>query len=116
MSDPVEIKDARGRRLVLRPLRVMEQVKLLRAIGPEQSRNEPYVGIVQAAAGVAEVDGVPLPFPQNERMIDAAIDRLGDDGLMAVALHQKALMEVAMAAAEAAAEGGAADPLAPPAG
>jgi hypothetical protein len=115
MSEPTVITDAKGRKLVLRPLRVLDQVRLLRAMGPEQSGNAPYVNIVQAAAGVSEVDGVPLPFPRDERMIDAAIDRLGDDGMMAVALHHKSLMDAVLAAAEAAAEGDAARPLVPPA-
>lgn len=113
MSDAPVLTDAKGRRLVLRQLTVMAQVKLLRAIGPEQSQNAPYVNIVQAAASVAEVDGVPLPFPANERMIDAAIERLGDDGLMAVALHNKAEMDEAVRRAEEAMEGKA-RPLDPP--
>ena len=117
MSDPVVITDAKGRKILLRPLNVMAQVRLLRAIGPEQSANQPYVNVVQAAAGVAEIDGVPMPFPANERMIDAAIDRLGDEGFLAVAMHQKAEMEAAVAAAERAMEEGTKpDPLAQPAG
>lgn len=115
MSEPIVLTDAKGRKLMLRPLNVMAQVRLLRAIGPEQSQNAPYVNIVQAAAGVSEIDGVPMPFPTNERMIDAAIERIGDDGLMAVALHHKAEMDATMARAQEAMEGKS-DPLARPAG
>lgn len=109
------ITDAKGRKLTLRTLDVLAQVRLLRAIGPEQATNQPYVNIVQAAAMVADIDGVPQPMPVNERTIDAAIARLGDDGLMAVGLHQRALMEATEAAAMAAMEAGdKPDPLAPP--
>lgn len=119
MSDPTVITDARGRKLTLRPINVMGQVRLLRAVGPDQAANAPYVNIVTAAAGVAEIDGIPMPWPANERMIDAAIERLGDEGLMAVAMHHRAEMEAAQKAAEdamAAGRPGGADPLAKPAG
>jgi len=114
LSEITTLVDAKGRKLTLRPLNVMAQVRILRAIGPEQSQNAPYVNIVQAAAGVSEIDGVPMPFPSNERMIDAAIERLGDDGLMAVALHHKAEMDATLARAQEAMQG-IPDPLAKPA-
>ena len=37
------------------------------------------------AFAVEEIDGVPVPRPANEQQIEAMVERLGDDGLAAVA-------------------------------
>jgi hypothetical protein len=108
------ITDANGRKLTLRKLNVLDQVKLLRAIGPQQSNNEPYVTLVNVAASVASIDGVPMPPPVNERQIDAAIARLDDEGFNAISAHMRVEIAKAEAAAEAAVAGEvgeAADPL-----
>jgi len=113
---PETITDAKGRKLSLRKLNVLDQVKLLRAIGPDQARNQPYVEIVTMAASVADIDGVPLMLPTNERQIDAAIGRIGDEGVAALMVHIQREFAAVMQAAEAAADDGEvkpADPLAP---
>ncbi len=116
-AEPVVLSDAKGRKLAVRDLSALEQLRLLRAIGPDQSMNQPYVMSVQAAASVVSIDGVPCAKPTNERQIDAMIDRLGDDGLAAVQLHQQMAMVRAYRAAQdaieaQAAEAVVADPLA----
>lgn len=37
------------------------------------------------ALSVLEIDGVPVPSPASEGQIESAIDRLGDEGLAAIA-------------------------------
>ncbi|MBN8906939.1 MAG: hypothetical protein J0H99_10015, partial [Rhodospirillales bacterium] len=37
------------------------------------------------AASVDAIDGVPVPLPSSEAQIEAAVMRLGDEGLSAVA-------------------------------
>ena len=107
------VTDARGRKLTVTRRSVLDHTRLLRAIGPVQSSNEAYVNIVTMAVSVSEIDGVPCPTPTNERMIDAAIDRIGDDGFAALVVDIQAKRAALMAAAEAARpEGVAADPLA----
>lgn len=111
------LTDAKGRKLTVKDLSALEQLRLLRAIGPDQSMNQPYVMSVQAAASVTFIDTVPCPKPTNERQIDAMIDRLGDEGLAVVQLHQQMVMVKAYRAAQDAieahaAEAVAADPLA----
>lgn len=101
------ITDARGRKLTLRKLNVLDQVKLLRAIGPDQSNNQPYVMIANLAASVSDIDGVPVPMPTKERDIDACIARLDDDGFNALRVHFQQEIADAEAAAEAAVAGGA---------
>lgn len=113
MSDIVT--DAKGRKITTRKFNVLDQVKLLRAIGAEQSNNQPYVQIVMMAASVSDIDGVPCPVPTNERTIDAAIARIGDDGFAALMVDMRRQVDALEAAAEAAADGEAkpTDPLAP---
>lgn len=110
-----QVTDAKGRKLTLRKITVLDQVRLLRAIGPAQSSNEPYVNIVTMAASVSDIGGVPLPFPRNEAQIDAAIERIGDEGFVALTVSMKAeIAALEAAAADAIADaGGKEDPLAP---
>lgn len=107
------ITDARGRKLTLRKINVLDQVKLLRAIGPAQATNRPYVEIVTMSASVSDIDGVPMMIPTNERQIDACIERIGDEGfaiLMVQMQREVAVIEAAAEAALTAAEAGEAPP------
>jgi hypothetical protein len=113
------ITDAKGRKFTTRKINVLDQVKLLRAIGAEQSSNQPYVEIVMMVASVADIDGTPCPIPTNERQIDAAIARIGDEGFAAFQVYTKKVLAELVKAAEDAANAVAdgevksADPLVP---
>ena len=108
MSEEV-ITDAKGRKITLRKLNVLDQVRLLRAVGADQARNQPYVEIVTMSASVSDIDGVPVLLPVNERQIDAAIGRIG-----ALMVYMQREVAAVQSAAEAAADGEVkpADPLA----
>jgi len=115
LSDNV-VTDAMGRKLTVRKLSVLDQVRLLRAIGGGQSSNEPYVNIVTMAASVKQIDDFPIPEITNERQIDFAIGKIGDEGFAALMVDMNKRVAEVMAAAEAAnatAEVVPADPLAP---
>jgi hypothetical protein len=105
MENDDTITTADGRVLKLRKLKALDQVRLLRAIGAEQSSNQPYVRIVEAAASIESVDGIPNPIPRTESQIDAMIGRIGDEGLNAVVVKQmrelNATYEALLAAQEA---------------
>jgi hypothetical protein len=79
------ITDQAGRTLTLRRVGVLETLRLYKALGPELSVNEAYMGLAVIAASVAVLDGVPMPFPANEGGIENLLDRLGEDGAAAVA-------------------------------
>lgn len=79
------VQDGGGRVIELRRLSVVEQLRLFKVLGPELSENRAYVGLARVAAAVAAVDGVPVPFPAGEAGIEAALDRLGEDGVAVVA-------------------------------
>lgn len=111
MAEPVVITDADGRKLTLRELDVLDQIKLMRAMGVN-CNIESYQAVVQAAAMVCDIDGRPQPMPLNERMIDGMMTRIGSSGLAAITVHLRKMNEQAMAEAEAALGGQATDPLA----
>ena len=111
---PTVLTDTLGRKLTLRKLTVLDQARMMRAIGPVQASNDPYRTLVQLAFMVTDIDGVPVPFPTNEAQIDAAIGRLKDEGYLALGAYFKSEVDKAQAEAEAAlqVEGGKPDPLA----
>jgi hypothetical protein len=83
MTDTVT--DAAGRTLHLRRLNALDKLRLFKAAGPELAQNQPWLGMAMLACSVAAIDDVPLPLPANEALIEAAVRRLGDDGITAVA-------------------------------
>ncbi|MGR3717174.1 MAG: hypothetical protein ACU0B1_10545 [Thermohalobaculum sp.] len=80
-----EITDGAGRRLRIRRLTALDRLRLYKAIGDRLSANDAYFGIAFLAASVTELDDVPFPWPVNETQVEAAVGRLGDAGLDAVA-------------------------------
>lgn len=98
------VTDASGRRITYRRLGILQQAKIFKAIGPAQSENGPYVRLATMAAAVTSIDDVPAPpLPTNDREVEAAITRLGDDGFVAVSLEMTRRAEEALEAAKAAA-------------
>jgi hypothetical protein len=78
------ITDKAGRRLSLRNFGVLETLRLFKALGPELSINRPYLGMAKVAFSVSMIDDVPMPAPASQADIEAALARLGDDGVEAV--------------------------------
>jgi hypothetical protein len=94
------IKDKAGRRIELRRVGVVEQLRLYKALGPQLSLNEAYIGLAMIAAAASVIDDVPIPFPKGEAAIEALLERLGDDGVEAIgAAIAPDSAEVALAAA-----------------
>jgi hypothetical protein len=79
-----EVTDVRGRKITVRQLGALDRARLFKAMGPANAQNVPYLGMTMLAASATWMDGVPLPFPTNDREIEAAIARLDDDGINAV--------------------------------
>ncbi len=77
--------DKKGRRLVLRRRSALDTLRLFKAAGPILAQNEPWLSMAGLAFSVLEIDGVPVPPPGTEPQIESLIDRLGDDGLAAIA-------------------------------
>ncbi len=79
------IQDRTGRTISLRRVGVVEQLRLFKVVGPELSENRAYIGLARVAASVAEIEGIPIPFPSSEVSIEAVLERLGEEGVSAVA-------------------------------
>jgi hypothetical protein len=77
--------DKRGRKLLLRRLTALDTLRLFKAAGPVLAQNGPWLSMAGLAFSVLEIDGVPVPPPTTEPQIESLIDRLGDDGLAAIA-------------------------------
>ena len=82
--------DSKGRRLTLRQLTALDTLRLFKAAGPVLAQNEPWLSMAGMAFAVLEIDGIPVPTPATEGQIEALIDRLGDEGLAAIADVMKA--------------------------
>jgi hypothetical protein len=109
-DEPTVLTDAKGRKLTLRTLTLLEQTRVLRAIGPAQASNEPYVQTVIAMCMIADIDGVPVLLPTNERQIDGMLDRIGNEAGVAMNVHLRKMQADAEKAAE---EAMSPDPLPP---
>jgi hypothetical protein len=77
--------DSKGRKLSLRRLTALDTLRLFKAAGPVLAQNEPWLATAGLAFSVLEIDGVPIPAPVTEAQIEALVDRLGDEGLAAIA-------------------------------
>lgn len=80
------IEDGRGRRLSVRPLTMIDRLRLFKALGGELSMNDAYLGVASLAASVMSIDGLPMLFPMGEAAVETAVERLGEDGIEAVAM------------------------------
>ena len=77
--------DSKGRQLMLRRLTALDTLRLFKAAGPVLAQNEPWLSMAGLAFSVLEIDGVPVPPPTTESQVETLIDRLGEEGLAAIA-------------------------------
>jgi hypothetical protein len=84
-AQTVVVTDKKGRRFVVRPPTALDTLRLFKAAGPVLAQNEPWLAMASLASTVTEIDGVPVPSPTSETQVEALVDRLGDDGLEALA-------------------------------
>ena len=83
---PVEtgkMRDARGRMLEVRALNSLETYRLMKAT--KATGGEGFFGMAAMAASVRSIDGHLEGFPGTEMQIESMIQRLGNEGLAAVA-------------------------------
>lgn len=85
----VVVKDARGRSLTVRRLGPLQRTRMFKVIGPTNSSNAALVGHYSLAVSVVAIGDGQIAFPQRERDIEEVLDKLGDDGLDAVAAAWK---------------------------
>lgn len=82
---PIVATDSRGRVIKARRLGALDRMNMLKAAGAELAGNGPWIGYATLASMVTDIDDAPQPRPRTVAQIEAAVDRLGDDGLNALA-------------------------------
>lgn len=86
-----DITDSRGRVIRVRRLTALDKFNLFEAIGQDNDgqlvKNQAALGYATLAACVVSIDGAELLFPKTTPQVRAAIGRLGDEGLSAVARY-----------------------------
>ena len=85
VESSIATTDSRGRRLLLRRLTALDTLRLFKAAGPVLAQNEPWLSMAGLVLSVLEIDGVPVPAATNEAQIESLVERLGDEGLAAIA-------------------------------
>lgn len=86
-NQAVIVTDAKGRALGVRKMPLLDRMRMFEAIGPENSKNEAYVGYAALACSVVSIDDEAVARPANKLQLEAVVQRLGDEGIEAVAGH-----------------------------
>lgn len=81
-NEILTVNDALGRAIGIRRLAPVERLRMLKLIG---GQNEHYMGMASLAFLVVGIDADPIAKPANDLQLEALIQRLGDDGIEAVA-------------------------------
>lgn len=77
--------DALGRVLSFRRPTALDTLRLLKAAGGDLSQNDAWLSMAGIAFAVTSIDGVPVPQPSNVVQIENIIEKLGNDGITAIA-------------------------------
>lgn len=81
------VTDSLGRAIGVKKIGALDRMKMFEVCGPENSKNEAYLGYAALAFSVATLDGEPYPRPATRNALEGLIKALGDEGLEAVAKH-----------------------------
>ncbi|HDX8329180.1 TPA: hypothetical protein ROU58_001458 [Raoultella ornithinolytica CD1_MRS_4] len=80
------VVDAKGRHIVIRELDMLEESRLIFAIGSERASNPVYVqAYALPAACAAEIDGEKFSVPANISQLEGRMAILGREGMNAIA-------------------------------
>lgn len=90
---PGTVIDAKGRKIVVRPVNTLEEFRLAKIMG-EAGESGWARSIALQAASVREFEGEPEMFPNSDREIEVMVERLGTEGFEAVS---RALSELSAA-------------------
>ena len=81
--------DARGRKIGLRRLPFLEEVRIADTVGAARAANQAYMGMVNPLLYIAEIDGDQIPIPRTLMQVEALIQRADHEGFIAAALGIK---------------------------
>ena len=89
------LTDPNGRRIEVRSLSFYDQARLRRCIPPALFMDPIYCDMAASVAMVMTIDDKPMPTPSSNEMLEATMQKLGDEGMIAVQLHRRALLDAA---------------------
>lgn len=63
---------------------ILAQYRIVEVVG-DSAKNQVYMGMINPILWVNEIDGEYQPMPGTKRELEALIQRLGEDGVVAIA-------------------------------
>lgn len=87
------VTDSKGRQISFRKLKVLERMRMFEVLGPDNSKNEMYLGYSALAFSVTSIDSEKIGRPTTKIALEALLQQLGDEGLDAVGEAMKKMME-----------------------
>ena len=86
MSDTV-LTLADGRKLTIKQPGILQESRLVRAMGQDATNAAYMTSYVAPSAWVVAIDGDAVIFPNTAREVEGLIQRVGRDGIIAVLNH-----------------------------
>jgi len=90
----VRVVDVLGRKIGVRKVNMSMRRRIFKALSAASGDKAAYVNLCVVASAVCEIDGEEIRFPSTEMQFDALIDRIGDEGEVAVARAYKEFASV----------------------
>jgi len=84
-SKTATIKDGRGRKIVVRKLKPIDELQLLEIVGGANAANERYLGLASLAYSVSSIDDVAVGRLGTKLQLETLVKELDDDGFEAIA-------------------------------
>lgn len=73
-----------GKELTYKEITPSEILDLILICGPDGSKNDTYINIVQQWCSIRSINGIPVPFPKNKSMLDMLANDIGMDGIKSI--------------------------------
>jgi len=97
----VYVTDAKGRKIGLKEPPFLAEFEIIDVVGPEKSKNQTYMSMLNPLLYIAEIDGEPVQFPTTVLGVRALIQKADRHGFLAAlegiqkhfALDEEALAE-----------------------
>jgi hypothetical protein len=79
----VYVTDSKGRKIGLKEPPFLAEFDIIDVVGPEKSKNQTYMGMLNPLLYIAEIDGEPVQFPTTMIQVRALIQKADRHGFMA---------------------------------
>ena len=83
-SESIEVTDSLGRKIVVRRPLLSSQLDLMVVVGPDASKNDMYMAMMNVLLHVVSIGGDPAPALVKKSDIDDFVNTLGNEGVETV--------------------------------